>query len=75
MSKQSLTDLEKFEMLFGHDGKRTPSGIEYRVQNLDRSRYEAQTLIQKKGFSLQAGCEGSMASIRTFIVKEVNHGK
>lgn len=71
MSKQSLTDLEKFERLFGHDGKRTPSGIEYRVQNLDRSRYEAQTLIQKKGFNLQAACEGSMASIRTFIVRGV----
>lgn len=71
MSKQSLTDLQKFEKLFGHDGKRTPLGIEYRVQNLDRSRYEAQTLIQNQRFNLQAACEGSMATIRTFIVKEV----
>lgn len=66
--------MEKFELLFGHDGKRTPSGIEYRVQNLDRSRYEAQQLIENNRFDLQAICEGSMSSIRTFIVKEVRHG-
>lgn len=74
MSTQSLTDLQKFEKLFGHDGKRTPSGIEYRVQNLDRSRHEAQMLIERNGLNLQASCEGSMATIRTFIVKEVSNG-
>lgn len=73
MAKQ-LTDLQKFEKVFDCTHKKQiASGLEVRVTNLDQAKHDAVRLIKKNNWQLEVTSEGSMVSLRAFLVKPVQN--
>lgn len=64
----TLTDLQKFTILFGLEFKQLKNRIEYRVQDLDLMLQNAKDIIKEKELNLIARTEGNSAAMRSFFV-------
>ncbi len=65
--------MEQFEKLFGYPvGKRYADRLEYRgVGDLDKAVKQARELIKANDFTLRVISDGTLASMRAFIVEKI----